>query len=142
MLNLANLMPALPPVKLPNGTVHQIVPLSAHMYEQFKEIRAMQKAIEAGEDIDDAIYVDAVDVLLQAVLPTATPDDLASFGFRVEIKLAPILAAAGRVDDVLYALEAATAGNGGNVEALLESIQSTTPAAPSPDTAAPSDRIG
>jgi hypothetical protein len=142
MLNLTTLMPALPPVKLPNGSVHQIVPLTAESYEMFKTLRSFQKAVEAGEDVDEDVYLDMVDAVLAKVLPTATPDDLASFGFRVEVKLAPILAAAGRIDDVLVALSEVQRASEGNGEALAGSILPTTPAAPSPDTAAPLDKTG
>jgi hypothetical protein len=139
-LNLALLMPALPPVILPSGTTHQIMPLTARGYEMFKTLREMQRQYEQTNVLDEAVYLQVIDDLLALVLPTATPDDLASLGFRVEVKLAPILAAAGRVDDVLLALEESESAPNG--EALSVPLQSTESAAPSPTTHAPLDKTG
>jgi hypothetical protein len=139
-MNLASLLPALPPVIIPNGTTHQIMPLTARGYELFKEVRQYQAAANNGELVDDSAYLDIVDELLALVLPTATPDDLASFGFRIEIKLGPILAAAGRVDDVLNAIAEAEADP--NREALPDPSPAMGSVAPSPDTPRPLGATG
>jgi hypothetical protein len=111
-INLALMVPALPVVGLPNGKEVQLVALTAEGYELYREIQAIireeQDAIEAGEEpaTDVAGFHDMLDRCLAIVLPTATRDDLASLGVRVQVKLAPLMAAAGQVDTVLEALAA------------------------------------
>jgi len=139
-MNLASLMPALPPVIIPNGSTHQMVPLTARGYELFKELRQYQDASNNGERVDELAYLDVVDELLALVLPTASPDDLASFGFRMELKLGPILAAAGRVDDVLNAIAEAEADPNGEALPDLSPVMGSV--APSLDTPPPLGATG
>lgn len=141
-LNLASLVPPLPPVTLPNGKEVQIVHLSAKGYEMYREMQTMILDLQAGFEIDETHHINLIDNLLALVLPDATPDDLASLGARVELKMAPILVAAGRVDEVLEALEANSGGSQGNGEALSGSPLSTISVAPSPDTVVPLAKIG
>lgn len=109
-LNLAELVPALPPVILPNRKEVEMSPLTARGYELFL---AVQRGIRGEEDMGME-FVAKVDELLAIVLPTATKDDLASFGVRHDLKLGVILAAAGAVDDALEAIKNETAGSEGN----------------------------
>jgi hypothetical protein len=109
-LNLAELVPALPAVTLPNGIEVQMAPLTARGYELFL---AIQRAMGGEGDIDFA-FVEKLDEVLAIVLPTATPDDLASLGVRHDLKLAVILSAAGAVDSALDAIKNETAGSEGN----------------------------
>ena len=109
-LNLAELVPELPPVILPNKKEVSMSPLTARGYELFL---AVQRAMRGEEDIGMA-FVEKVDELLAIVLPTATPDDLASFGVRHDLKLGVILAAAGAVDEALGAIKNETASSEGN----------------------------
>lgn len=141
-LNLASLVPPLPPVTLPNGKEVQIAHLSAKGYEMYREMQTMILDLQAGRDINEDAYITLIDNLLAIVLPDASPDDLASIGARVELKMAPILAAAGRVDEVLEALESAAGALKGNAEALPDSQLSMISVAPSPDTAVPLVKIG
>lgn len=142
-LNLAALVPALPAVVLPNGVERQLHPLSAQAYEMYRQLSSMTTQFQAGESVNEDDYMDLIDAILARVLPDATPDDLASFGVRVELKMAPILAAAGRVDEVVRAMQALETSAAGNEAALLpEWNPDTTSAAPSPDIATPSDKTG
>jgi hypothetical protein len=114
-LNLAALVAPLPEVILPNGRTVPMAHLSADGFERFRGIQQMMRAADAGEPVDDAHADAEIDACLALALPTATRDDLASFGLRVELKLAVLAAAAGRVDTVLHAVaqaQAAIAGNG------------------------------
>jgi hypothetical protein len=116
-LKLADLVPALPMVELLNGKEIQLVPLTARGYELFLSIQEAMRGVEMGLDTDDAVdMVKKIDEVLGIVLPTATPDDLASFGVRTDIKLGVIMSAAGAVDEVLSSLRAETntdsSGNG------------------------------
>lgn len=140
-LNLAALVPTLPPVILPNGKEVQLKALTAEGYELYRQMRLMTQQVQHGEAVDEEAYIATIDRLLAAVLPDADADDLASFGVRYELKMAPILAAAGRVDEVLTALSSAgnTEGNG---EALQGSMPVTTSAAPSRGTRKRSGKIG
>jgi hypothetical protein len=128
-LNLAALVAPLPPVTLPNGTTHALV-FTAQAAELWKKIRHVFAALQRGESIDEFGAEDDIDACLAAVIPTATPDDLASFGTRFGVKLATIGAAAGRVDEVMQLLEAANAnkGNGSGGEATPASSPDTTSA--------------
>lgn len=109
-LNLAELVPALPPVILPNHKEVKMSPLTARGYELFLSV---QRALRGEEGMDES-FVEMVDELLAIVLPTASRDDLASFGVRHDLKLGVILAAAGAVDDALTAMKQETAGSEGN----------------------------
>lgn len=109
-LNLAELVPPLPQVTLPNGKEYQIAPLTARGYELFL---AVQRAMHGEEDIGFE-FVAKVDELLAIVIPAATPDDLASFGVRHDLKLAVIMTASGAVDNVLEAIKDETVSSEGN----------------------------
>jgi hypothetical protein len=126
-LNLAALVAPLPPVILPNGTSHQMM-FTAQAAELYKQIRHHVAAHLRGEAIDDLEAEAAIDACLAHVLPSATPDDLASLGVRVEWKVTILAAASGRVDEVLHALAAATAGNASGGEATPDSPPVTTSA--------------
>lgn len=104
-LRLADLVPALPMVELLNGKEIQLAPLTARGYELFLSIQETMRGAEMGLDTDDALdMVKKIDEVLGSVLPTATPDDLASFGVRTDMKLSVIMSAAGAVDEVLASL--------------------------------------
>lgn len=140
-LNLAALAPALPSVILPNGREIAVRPMTARAYELYREMSGYTAAFQKGEDVDETLYLDLVDECLALVMPDATPDDLASLGVRVEFKMAPILMAAGRVDEVMRAMAAQeeTVGNG---ETLRDSRRDTILAASSPDTPKPLGKTG
>lgn len=141
-LNLAALVPELPAVILPNGKEVQMVPFTAEAYEKFRLVQNMTRALMDGENISEMDYYDLLDELVKLVLPAATPDDLASLGARMELKMSIVTAASGKVDEVLEALSAATGKPEGNGEALPPSIQSMTSAAPSPATRKHLDKTG
>lgn len=126
-LNLAALVAPLPPIVLPNGTEHQCV-FTAHAATQYKEIRRMLAALHANEAIDEIEAENLIDECVQLVLPTASADDLASLGMRVELKLTILAAASGRVDEVMHALHAASAGNAPEAEAAPRSSLDMTSA--------------
>lgn len=140
-LNLAALAPALPSVILPNGREIAVRPMTARAYELYREMSGYTAAFQKGEDVDETLYLDLVDECLALVMPDATPDDLASLGVRVEFKMAPILMAAGRVDEVMRAMaeQEETVGNG---ETLRDSRRDTILAASSPDTPKPLGKTG
>jgi hypothetical protein len=102
-LNLAALVAPLPPVILPNGTSHALV-FTADAAERYKGIRRLIAAVERGDTVDDLAAEDDIDECLAVMIPTATNEDLASFGARVEVKLTVLAAAAGRLDAVMHAL--------------------------------------
>lgn len=141
-LNLAALVPELPAVILPNGKEVQMVPFTAEAYEKFRFIQQMTKLIMDGEAVDEEEYYDLLDSVVQLVLPSASADDLASLGARMELKMSIVTAASGKVDEVLKALNDVTQKSEGNEEALLASIQPTMSAAPSPDTPELLDKTG
>jgi hypothetical protein len=141
-LNLAALAPALPPVILPNGREVAVRPMTARAYELYRELTGYTAAFQRGEDVDEGAYLDLVDECLALVLPDATPDDLASLGVRIEFKMAPILMAAGRVDEVMRAMAAQDAGTEGNGETLPGLPHDTTSAASSLGTPKRSGRTG
>lgn len=97
--------------------------------------------VQQERPVDEQLFTVVIDELLALVLPDATPDDLASLGDRYELKMAPILAAAGRVDEVLASFSAKEEAEG-NGDALSDLNQSTTSVAPSSDTAKPLDKTG
>jgi hypothetical protein len=115
--------------------------MTARAYELYREMSGYTAAFQKGEDVDETLYLDLVDECLALVMPDATPDDLASLGVRVEFKMAPILMAAGRVDEVMRAMAAQeeTVGNG---ETLRDSRRDTILAASSPDTPKPLGKTG
>lgn len=141
-LNLAALVPTLPTVILPNGKEVQLKALTAEGYELYRQMRILTQQVQHGEAVDEEAYIATIDRLLAAVLPDADADDLASFGVRYELKMAPILAAAGRVDEVLTALSSAAGEAEGNGGAQLGSTPVTTSAAPSRGTRKRSGKIG
>lgn len=141
-LNLAALVPELPAVILPNGKEVQMVPFTAEAYEKFRLVQQLTRELMQGETIDEEEYFDLIDSVVKAVLPSATPDDIASLGARVELKMSVITAASGKVDEVLQALDDVRPKSEGNEEALPRSTQSTTSAALSLDTPEPLDKTG
>lgn len=104
-LNLAALVAPLPPVILPNGAEHKLV-YTAAVAEVYKRIRRMQAEAERGDPVDDELAEDLIDQCIALAMPSASPDDLASLGVRIEVKLTILAAAAGAVDEVMHALEA------------------------------------
>ncbi|MES2524035.1 MAG: hypothetical protein V4617_15115 [Gemmatimonadota bacterium] len=127
-LNLAALVAPLPPVILPNESEHALV-FTAHAAQLFRTIRHLIDAVNRGETINDLDAEDTVDECLVHVLPTATPDDLASLGTRLELKLSILTAASGQVDAVMHALEeAAAAGKAKAVESTPDSTRDMTSA--------------
>lgn len=140
-LNLASLVPPLPLVTLPNGKEVQLRHLSAKGYELYREMQSLITDVQQERPVDEQLFTVVIDELLALVLPDATPDDLASLGDRYELKMAPILAAAGRVDEVLASFSAKEEAEG-NGDALSDLNQSTTSVAPSSDTAKPLDKTG
>lgn len=126
-LNLAALVKPLPPVILPDGSEHPLV-YTAHAAEAYKRVRVFVDLLRRGEEIPQLEASDAIDECLTLVLPSATPDHLASFGERTELKLAVIAAAAGRVDAVLQTLYAAQ-GNAEPGAGVLPTTLGTTSAA-------------
>lgn len=141
-LNLAALVPELPAVILPNGKEVQMVPFTAEAYEKFRFVQQLTRELIAGDEVDEEEYYDLIDMVVKAVLPSATPDDLASLGARVELKMSIITAASGKVDEVLKALDDARPKSEGNGEALPPSTQSTISAASSLDTPELLDKTG
>lgn len=141
-LNLAALVPTLPSVILPNQKEVQLHALTAEGYELYRQMRGLTQQVQNGEDVDEDAYMGVIDRLLALVLPDATPDDLASFGVRFELKMAPILAAAGRVDEVIATLNAAEKASEGNGVAQPDSSPDTISAAPSRGTRKRSGKIG
>jgi hypothetical protein len=139
-LNLAALVPTLPSVIIPNGKELQLRPLTAEGYELYRQMRQLTAQVQNGGEVDEDAYVNVIDRLLGVVLPDATDDDLASFGVRYELKMAPILAAAGRVDEVVSAL--ASAAPEGNEVAQPDSLPDTISAAPLRSTRKRSGKIG
>jgi hypothetical protein len=110
----------MPDIILPNGRTVLCGHMTAQSYEQFRTIQQMWKDSTDGMEIDHEKFLDLVDAVLKSVLPLATPDDLASFGARIDMKMAVITAAAGGADDVVAALEAQSKPvTEGNEEALL-----------------------
>lgn len=119
-LNLAELVPELPEVVLPSKNVVQVVPFTAASYEKYRLLQKMTVAgMQQTASFDEDKYLDLLNEVLCLVIPSATPDDLASFGDRVELKLSVLAIAAGRVDEVVQALEAATGRSEGKDEAPL-----------------------
>ncbi len=104
-LNLAALVAPLPNVVLPNGVEVAMKPLSADGYERFRRVQQALRDVQQGEPIDEGQTEADIDACLSLVLPTATAEDLASFGLRIELKLAVLTAASGRVDVVLREIE-------------------------------------
>lgn len=104
-LNLAVLVKPLPPVILPNGTEHALN-FTAHAAQLYRGIRQRMAELMDGQPIDELLTEDEVDACLKEVMASATPDDLASLGTRIEYKLTILAAAAGRLDEVMQALHA------------------------------------
>ena len=126
-LNLAALVKPLPPVILPDGSEHPML-FSAAAAEAYKHVRQYVDALRRGEPFNELDAEDAIDTCLQLVVPSATPDHLASFGARTELKLAVLAAAAGRLDSVMAALYP-DAGNAPAGSAALPTDPATTSAA-------------
>ena len=104
-LNLAALVPSLPPVKFPTGHVVPMVPFTARAYELWRGImRDINAASDDSASVNEDDFSSRVDELVALVVPEATPDDLASLGARLEPKLAVVSAAAGAADEVVAAL--------------------------------------
>lgn len=143
-LNLAAMIPALPEVILPNGKTVQLAPLTAESYKKFVQIQnEMRDAMEDGAStVDEGIFSSTVDDIFAAVLPGATPDDLASVGVRLEIKLSVIFAAAGAVDATLQRLEEVTPVPEGKAKAPPRSRRETKSVAPARGTPKRSRRTG
>jgi hypothetical protein len=112
VMNLQQMVPRLPKVRLVSGREVQLMHFTAEGYEMWTELRALVADSESGIEVDTIHVEELTDQLLRKVLPDATPDDLAAFGSRLEAKMAPIMAAAGQVDAVMAALEALDEGNG------------------------------
>lgn len=126
-LNLAALVAPLPPVVLPDGSEHQLV-YTAKVAERYKPIRHLIAAVMRGEEIDELSAEDDIDECIALTIPTASPDQLASLGARVGVKLSILAAASGRVDEVMHVLHAASAGNAPEAEAAPRSSLDTTSA--------------
>ena len=127
-LNLAAMVGALPAIILPNGSAHAPV-FTAHAKTQYMAILHLIESLKRGETIDELETSELIDACLASVLPSATPDDLASLGMRTEHKLTVLAAAAGRLDEVLLALEAAS-GKAAAVDGSPASTPDTNSATP------------
>lgn len=114
-INLADFLKPLPPVILPDGSTHQLV-WTAQAAEQFKRIRLLRDALATGEASPqlNAESEAAIDACLAAVLPSASAEQLLSFGLRYDVKMSVLIAASGNADRALELLIArsgkATAG--------------------------------
>lgn len=127
-VSLVRLAGALPVFEFPNKSEHQLERFDAEAYGLWIEIQELVEDEKKRIPVDGNHFRDTLDALLRKVFPTATPNDLASFGANVELKMAPILAAAGQVDHVVALLQGIDEGNESTGQSTPHSGPSTTSA--------------